>query len=198
MAISLNIHPMWVIEEYAMIVRRWDWFIPSIPPTIAFSLAKENIISEIDWVNTNDITINGASFCHVERMRAASQEIEVITDGYHMWQGAIPILRTKAINIRNDINWLGKVMWNHRDMLLISKILDPSAWTRKYFTVASVSWVFFEFIKIGINLKRLSSRAVHKKSQFVLDIAIRDLVTIIDVEEIKNGVDIKTWRSWTP
>ena len=31
-----------------------------------------------------DITINGASFCHVERIRAAIQEIEVITDGYHM------------------------------------------------------------------------------------------------------------------
>ena len=156
------------------------------------------MISEIDWVNINDITINGASFCHVERIRAAIQEIEVITDGYHMWHGAIPILRTKAINMRRDINWLGKVMWNHKDILLISRILDPRAWTRKYFTVASVSWVFFEFIRMGINLNRFNSSAAHRKSQFVLDIAIKDLVTIIDEEEIKNGVDIKTWRSWTP
>jgi hypothetical protein len=37
-------------------------------------------------------------------MRAAIQEIEVITEGNHIWHGAIPILRIKAINIRNNIN----------------------------------------------------------------------------------------------
>jgi hypothetical protein len=45
---------------------------------------------------------------------------------------------------------------------------------------------------MGINLNRFNSSAAHRKSQFVLDIAIKDLVTIIDEEEIKNGVDIKT------
>jgi hypothetical protein len=34
--------------------------------------------------------------------------------------------------------------------------------------------------------------AAHKNNQFVLDIAIRDLVNIIDVDKIKKGVDIKT------
>lgn len=88
-------------------VRRWDWFIPIIPPRIALSLAIINIIGEMDWVKVKEIIINGASFCHVDRMRAAIQEIEVITEGYHMWHGAIPILRIKAINIRIDIYWFG-------------------------------------------------------------------------------------------
>jgi len=83
-AIRLIIHPMWVMEEYAIIVRRWDWFMPSIPPITAFSPAKVNITYAVDWVKVNDIIINGASFCHVERIRAAIQEIEVITDGYHV------------------------------------------------------------------------------------------------------------------
>lgn len=81
------------------------------------------------------------------------------------------------------------------DILLISNILEPRACTRKYFTVASVSCAFFECIKIGINLSRLSSRAAQMKSQFVLDIAIIDLVIIIVVHEIRKGVIIKTWRS---
>lgn len=65
----------------------------------------------------------------------------------------------------------------------------------KYFTVASVSWFFLDLMIIGINLRRLSSRAAHRKSQLVLEIAINELNTIIDLDEIKNGVDIKTWRS---
>lgn len=88
-------------------VRRWDWFMPIMPPIIAFSLASISMTSEMDWVKVKEIIINGASFCHVDRIRAANQEIEVITEGYHMWHGAIPILRIRAINIRIDINWLG-------------------------------------------------------------------------------------------
>jgi hypothetical protein len=49
-----------------------------------------------------------------------------------------------------------------------------------------------ELIRIGINLNKFSSSAAHKNNQFVLDIAIRDLIIMIDVEEIINGVDIKT------
>jgi len=51
---------------------------------------------------------------------------------------------------------------------------------------------FFDLIRMGINLKRFSSRAAHRNSQFVLDIAINELIIMIDEEVIRNGVNIKT------
>lgn len=36
---SLIIHPMWVIDEYAIIDRKLDWFIPINPPIIALNTA---------------------------------------------------------------------------------------------------------------------------------------------------------------
>ena len=35
-------------------------------------------------MNVKVTIINGASFCHVERIKAENQEIDVITDGYHI------------------------------------------------------------------------------------------------------------------
>jgi hypothetical protein len=70
---------------------------------------------------------------------------------------------------------------NHSDILLISNMLDPRAWVRKYLTVASVSWKNLEFTIIGINLIKLSSSAAHIIIQFDLDIAIIDLNSKIDI-----------------
>lgn len=106
-AIRLIIHPIWVIEEYDIIVRKWDWLIPINPPIIALTAERESIIYVRELVNVNLMIIKGASFCHVDRISAAIHEIDVITEGYHMWHGAIPILRIKAINKIIDINWLG-------------------------------------------------------------------------------------------
>lgn len=33
--------------------------------------------------NKNIITANGASFCHVDKMKAETHEIDIITEGYH-------------------------------------------------------------------------------------------------------------------
>lgn len=71
---------------------------------IAFNPAKVSIIYETDWANVKEIIINGASFCHVDKISALTQEIEVITEGNHMWHGAIPILSTRAISMRMDMN----------------------------------------------------------------------------------------------
>ena len=165
---------------------------------MAFNDAMNNIKYVKELVNIKFIIIKGASFCHVERMNAEIHEIEVITDGYHMWHGAIPILRIKAISINNDISWFGILDDDQSDNLLMSRTLDPSACTRKYLTAASVSWDFLEYIKIGINLRRLISRAAHKNSQFDLEIAIKVLISIIEEERIRKGEVIKTRRSWTP
>lgn len=51
---------------------------------MAFILAKDNIMYVSDEENVKEIMIKGASFCQVDKIRAAIQEIEVITDGYHM------------------------------------------------------------------------------------------------------------------
>jgi len=45
---NLIIQPIWVREEYAMIVRIWDWFIPIIPPISAFKAAA-NRINVLIW-----------------------------------------------------------------------------------------------------------------------------------------------------
>jgi hypothetical protein len=43
-------------------------------------------------IKKKDIIDKGAIFCHVDKIRAGIHEIDVITEGYHKWQGAIPIL----------------------------------------------------------------------------------------------------------
>lgn len=89
---SIIIHPIWVIDEYAIMARRNDWFIPSIPPISAFKIATNiNTLVEI-FVRINIITIKGANFCQVESINAGHQEIDIITEGYQEWQGAIPVL----------------------------------------------------------------------------------------------------------
>lgn len=200
---------MCVIDEYAIIVRRCDWFIPTNPPIKAFSIAITIVISHTgpqndpyedvlnDEENEKLIIARGASFCQVDKIRADVHEMDVMTEGYQKWHGTIPSLRTRAINSNTGVNWLGVLEFDHRDILLISKILDPRAWARKYFTAASVSWDFFECIIIGINLSRLISKATHRNSQFVLEIAISVLKIIMEEDKIKNGEFIKTWRNRT-
>lgn len=73
-----------------MIVRKWDWFIPSIPPRIAFIEARiiMNLGAEFD--SMNDRMVKGASFCHVVKIMQESHDNEVITGGNQKWNGAIP------------------------------------------------------------------------------------------------------------
>jgi hypothetical protein len=122
-------------------VRKWDWFSPRTPP-IKELIAASNIINfDVDRLySMYDMIIRGASFCHVDKIKADIHEIEVMTDGYHIWHGAIPIfkVRAKVNKIKKDeVGWGLKE--NHIDILDIKRILEPTAWARKYFTAASVS-----------------------------------------------------------
>ena len=141
----------------------------------------------LNWENIKAIIVIGANFCHVDKINADSQEIDIITDGYHMWHGTIPVLRVKAINKINVIYWFGILKFDHRDILLTRSNEEPNAWVKKYFTAASVSWKFFVLIISGINLNILISIAIHKKIQLELEIAIIDLRKIVDIHNIKNG-----------
>lgn len=89
--------------------------------------ARISIVLENDLVMINEIIANGANFCQVERIRHDSHEIEVITDGYHKWHGAIPIFSTRDIRSKNLIWFRGNELLNHKDRLDMSITLDPRA-----------------------------------------------------------------------
>lgn len=93
----LVIHPMWVIDEYAIIDRRWDWFIPIIPPHRALRGATRLInISIYVLFRINARIIKGANFCHVVKIIHENQDNDVITGGNQKWNGAIPIFNRIA------------------------------------------------------------------------------------------------------
>jgi len=151
-----------------MIVRSFVWFIPSKPPTKAFIIATNVVIFEIGII-TAVRNIIGASFCTEDSKKQFIHEIEDITDGYHMWNGASPILIIRLnISIVNILMFVAV----HRNILVISRILDPKAWIRKYFTIASVSWNFDEDIIIGMKHSRFNSIVIHINIQFGLSMAI--------------------------
>lgn len=74
----------------------------------------------------NAMMESGASFCQVDKIIAGTHLIDVITDGYHKWHGAIPILMINE-NIKtifmSGINFVD----SHIHVLLKINRLDPSA-----------------------------------------------------------------------
>jgi len=92
---------------------------------------------------------------------------------------------------RIGIRRLGLDLLNHRAILVINITLDPIAWAKKYLIEASVSWFIFVDIINGINDRRFSSIPSHKKIQFVLEIAINDLIIMVNVAIMENGLIIK-------
>jgi hypothetical protein len=132
------------------------------------------------FVVINDRIMIGASFCHVDKIKQDIHEIDLITDGYHKCKGAIPSLRRIDMIKKMENRFIEIDMLNHRDILDIRRILDPSAWARKYLTAASVSWNFLEFISSGMNLRRLSSIPAHRNIQLEDEMAIKELVIMID------------------
>lgn len=127
-----------------------------------------------------EIIIRGASFCHVDRIKHDIHEIEDITRGYHMWQGAAPSLiimdMIKIMCIGVDVREL-----HQRDILDRSINLDPRAWAKKYLMAASTSWFVWDLMIRGINDIRFNSILTHTKIQLDLDIAIKVLISIVDV-----------------
>ena len=148
-----------------MIARKNDWFIPRAPPISALIDAM-SINMRVDvFESKNMITAKGASFCQVDKMKAEFQEIDIMTEGYHAWQGAIPDL----IMIENRIigyarSLIGEVEYIHT--LPIISSLDPRACTSRYLIHASVSWEFVEENIIGIKDNIFSSRANHSMINF--------------------------------
>lgn len=84
--------------------------------------------------------IKGLNFCQVAKIRHMGQLMLAITLGSHWWQGAIPSL----INILTKNNVL--IIKLSLKLSVVKDIMPavsinplPTAWTIKYFTLASVS-----------------------------------------------------------
>jgi len=179
--ITLVIHPMWVIDEYAINDLNFDWFRPINPPNIAFIVARIGI--RIDCLLIYDVInariLKGPSFCQVLIIRFGIHDIEFITLGNHMWHGTIPSLIVSAITIIIKFIFVGVnevVHWLIDDIRIS---LEPIAWARKYFAIASVSWNLFDELIIGMKLIRLISNLIHNINQFDLDIIIIVLIIIV-------------------
>lgn len=83
-------------------------------------------------------------------------------------------------------------------MANVSSIADPNACARKYLIHPSVSWLCLDCIMIGINLRRFNSMAAQRKSQFVLEIAISDLIMSVEEANMEAGIHrylIRLWRN---
>lgn len=181
-----------------MIVRRWVWFIPIAPPIRAFIAAiSRSILDEVPFI-IKTMMDKGASFCQVDKIKQDIHEMEVITEGYHKWQGAMPIFNNRDISNNILMKFIGIEKLNQRDILDISIILEPKAWAKKYLIEASVSWLEFDSIIKGINDNRFNSIPTHINSQLELDMTISVLNSIVNLHKKLNGVYfIRIWRSWT-
>jgi len=176
-SISLDIHPMWVIDENAIIDLSFVWFIPIAAPAIALI---DGIIIKIDIgiLVINIIIPSGANFCQVDRIKHDIHEIDDITDGNHIWHGIIPNFSISEIS---NIISMSRFIWLDSIHIVddvIKRILEPNAWARKYFSIASDSWNLFDLISNGMNDNMLISRAAQVISQLLLDRAINDLIII--------------------
>jgi len=77
-------------------------------------------------------------------------------------------------------------------------MLEPNAWAKKYLIDASVSWLEFDLIIIGINDRRFSSIPAQRNIQLDLDMAMTVLNTIMEAHiKLKGKYIIKIWRSRT-
>jgi len=75
-------HPMWPIEEKARRGRISVCIRPPMPPIMAFRAARRGRRAKLKMFSLK--IQRGAIFCHVERTRAVSQLILVMTEGYQL------------------------------------------------------------------------------------------------------------------
>lgn len=132
---ALIIHAIWLIDEYARILRSLSWLIPRNPLII---ILKMIIIKKKYWKLILYMTkIIGVIFCHVNKIKQLNQLSPSITSGNQKWNGAIPILVNKA---EFKINIIEFSMFFIIKNLLESKISEnkrikeAKAWVKKYFS----------------------------------------------------------------
>lgn len=150
----LNIHLIWLIDEYAINFRIEVWFRPPIAPKIADKIIlKYKILLIILY----EIIIIGAIFCHDIKSNELFQFNPSITIGSQKWNGEAPIFNKSDIKINLFINV---------NSLFITKIIDiniiddANVWIRKYFNEASDD-INLLFLIRGIKDNKLISNPIH-------------------------------------
>lgn len=174
-----SIHPIWAIDEYAIILRSWVWFSPPQPPTAIdisdiierrFMLMRGEIIYKID---------KGASFCHVNKINPDIRGIPWVTSGTQKWNGDSPNFIVRANVIIIDAVVLFNFIidqWPEYNRLVIAAIIrsmDAVAWVRKYFVAASVDRGLCCFVNSGIIASMFISNPTQVINQWELVITIR-------------------------
>lgn len=143
---------------------------PPQPPIIVDARARRVSnagVVEASWA----ISANGASFCHVERIRPVVRSRPWRTSGSQKWVGASPIFSARAIV--TAVAGRGWDSWRifhspviHALVVLANKIIAAAvAWVRKYLVVASTARGWWCWVISGIIARVLISRPIQARSQ---------------------------------
>lgn len=92
---DVNIHLIWLIDEYAKIFFIFVWFIPIIPLIILLMITiniRKLILLKFEYL----INVIGAIFCHVSIIKELVHDNPWIISGNQKWNGAAPILINRA------------------------------------------------------------------------------------------------------
>jgi len=155
------IHAMWLIDEYAIILRRNVWLIPPIAPTNADVIIAAGTMYRVSEYKRYDRRERGAIFWIVIRIITWSHWSPSITLGNQKWKGAAPAFNNKA-TVKSVVARSPDDIIKDADIIIIE---EPKAWIKKYFKAASEEyWLFLEEIS-GINDKRLSSSPIQAPNQ---------------------------------
>lgn len=126
------------------------------------------------WYNTD----KGASFCHVNKIKSAVNEIPCITSRTQKWNGDSPSFIVRAMVITVDAVGLKifvMVHWPEYNRLIITAIIsniDVVTCVRKYLVDASRARELNFFIKMGIMASIFISKSIQINSQWELVITI--------------------------
>lgn len=173
------IHPMFAIDEYAIIFRNWVWFSPPQPPIIMEAVAiKTN--RNFEWLlDVRIMRLIGANFCHVAIMRAIFKVVPCMTSGNHRCIGASPIFIQRAmVSVVQAIGFVSCVMSHvpkYQALRVLENIIskDAPVWARKYLVVASVARGWCDFEISGMMAIILISNPSQASNQWLLFIVIR-------------------------
>ena len=147
------------------------WLNPPIAPTTADDTTTK--VEAMEFLKY-DINANGASFCHVKRIKHWIHSIFIITWGNQMWNGASPALThidKKIIKRKFLLKFCKKTILSITTAVIIT--VEAIAWTRKYLIADSVV-ILFKLIRIrGIILIKLISRTIQQINHELEEIAIK-------------------------
>jgi len=140
--IDIRIHPMWEMEDKAMISLLeviLNWEITPISMEMILNTIKDFHVMFFIRMNS------GVIFCHVSNRARLSQEILFAIGGNQVWKGATATLMNRAIEI--TVEHIIMIIFI---LILISFVMNPSSkivdaadWIRKYFIALSLIQLFF-------------------------------------------------------